>query len=257
MNRKIYHKSKFNDAQFIDKSKIDIFLSHDSYGVRESFSIEKIELDDLKLPDNAIVWLWCTSNYIENNYELGTVKKINLLKNVSIKEIKSNAPIYFRVNVFHSNNPKLLASSTNIQPRKSTEEEGTTPLLRVVVVDNLGDRLWELNCDKDEQPTLCVNNDPNINMAQKLRDDWLVRSLILPEAVSQVFTILSQEDFFDPGAEWHSNWNKFAKKLGIDFENNAFDDITREIKEAVGMWCNQLSIRNHVIRYFEEDHHEL
>ena len=253
MRNKIIHRSKIPDLILIDANRIDIFLEYSDDGKIQSFSIDKLDLDGLNLPENASIELICETRDEELYFPLGTIFNKQLIKRDLSKYDLNSLPL-FRIIVFIHGNPKLLASSDNFRAITKNGDLPCTSLLPVIVSENLEERLWKLEI-KDEGPQLLINSN-EVGMKQLLEDQILIKGLILPEIVSQILKYIIKKD--DDTRDWINNWKIFASKYGVEdfaqIDPNDDNEIEDTVDRIVKAWCQDISLCEEIINEKENNH---
>ena len=146
MRNNIVHCSKIPDLLSIDSNRVDIFLEYSPDNKIKSFSVAKLDLDGINLPPDAKIELVCETSLKELFYPLGTPSNKQLIQQMDLSEYNLSQKPKFRIIVFVPGNPKLLAATDNLRIRNSDEDSSSKSLLSVNCVDNLGERLWKLDC---------------------------------------------------------------------------------------------------------------
>ena len=254
MRNNIVHCSKIPDLLSIDSNRVDIFLEYSHDNKIKSFSVAKLDLDGINLPPDATIELVCETSLKEIFYPLGTPSNIQKIQ-VDLSEYKLSQKPKFRIIIFVPGNPKLLAATDNLRIRNSDEDSSSKSLLSVNCVDNLGERLWKLDCS-DSGAILNVNNNQEVNMVRLLEENILVRSMVLPEVIDQVLRYIIMESE-DTSRQWMQDWKVFAEQYGVDL----FDPSLKEDEDArnacidkiVMGWCQKLSLCERIIKFKETE----
>ena len=249
MKSKIIHRSNIPGLKSIDANRIDVFLDYAPDKTIKAFHVERVDLSGLDLPENASVVLFCETSLEENVHPLGSVSKFSPVRGDLSQYNLKFSPL-FRVIVFMDSDPKLLASSDNLRAKNLDENSGSLSLLHVRVASNLGNRLWKLEIG-DRWPELIVNNNPEINLVNKIQDNMLIRGLILPEAISQILKYIIKKP--DSDREWVKHWQTFVSTYGIDLEDapEDEDEIEEFVDNIVMKWCDDLSLCEKIISFEE------
>lgn len=238
------HTTNPTKIKRIDRSHIDLSVADK----RESFTVHKIGIETLELPEDFPVWLIARSGFTEERLLLGTAGKINLPKTGSLSSLDPIKPLQFRIIICDPDSKIIVASCEGITARNDTDETGSIPLLPVEQQE-LGERLWRLCADQGVAPVLYVNNDPDLGMVKKLRlgDDPIVRALILPEAIQQALEHVasSEED------EWRKPWLTFIAELGQpspdEFEEKDSSEIREWAMKVVDVWLKKNHFKKNIL----------
>lgn len=257
MRNNIVHCSKIPDLLSIDSNRVDIFLEYSPDNKIKSFSVAKLDLDGINLPPDAKIELVCETSLKEVFYPLGTPSGIQLIEHEDLSEYNLSQKPKFRVIVFVPGNPKLLAATDNLRIRNSDEDSSSKGLLSAIPADDLGERLWKL-IFSDDGPTLNVNNNQEVNMISLLKENILVRSMILPEVIDQVlrYIIMKTED---KSRQWIQDWMDFAAQYGVDLSDTRLSEDENEalrnesIDKIVREWCQKLSLCEQIIKFKETE----
>lgn len=254
MRNNIVHCSKIPDLLSIDSNRVDIFLEYFHDNKIKSFSVANLDLRGINLPPDATVELVCETSLKEIFYPLGTPSNIQKIQ-VDLSEYKLSQKPKFRIIVFVPGNPKLLAATDNVRIRNSDEDSSSKSLLSVNCVDNLGDRLWKLQIS-DSGVTLNVNSNQEVNMVRLLKENILVWSMVLPEAIDQVleYIIMKAED---TSRQWIQDWKVFAEQYAVDLFapdlKNDEEARSTSINKVVRGWCKSLSLCERIVAFNETE----
>ena len=254
MRNNIVHCSKIPDLLSIDSNRVDIFLEYSHDNKIKSFSVANLNLDGINLPPDAKIELVCETSLKELYYSLGTPSSKQLKEHVDLSEYKLSQKPKFRIIIFVPGNPKLLAATDNLRIRNSDEDSSSKGLLSAIPADDLGERLWKLNFS-DSGPTLNVNSNQEVNMISLLKENILVRSMVLPEVIDQVLRYIIKEE--DTSRQWMQDWKVFAEQYGVDLFDSSLkedEDVRNACIDKIVMgWCQKLSLCEQIINFKETE----
>jgi hypothetical protein len=207
----------------IARHEVGLIVHRDTAGRATSFALDRLDLDEHKLPADARIKLMVYTKTREQGLDLNTVAAPRLNTSHSF-DIDTGSPFHFRIIVREAGGPKILASCEGLRATEETEEAGRQHLLPVEPSDNLEERLWELRIEDDSEPVLYVNSDEELGMLARMRGDPIFQALILPQAVEQILVELVDHLGDDGG--WHGKWNRYLNDRNIDPPENTDEEAS-------------------------------
>ena len=225
----------------IDKSRVRLRLSRDAKGKIDGFSILKLDLDGLKLPEDAKVSLEAYEKYQRQRYDLGLVKD-NLIRDDLPFQTSDAAGLKFRLLIVPDGEYKLIASCEKLQADISSEESAKTIPLLPVDYDYDGPQLWKLRLEGDDRPVLMINGQAELGLRSKVesRDPELI-GLIIPQAINQCLWALIRNPASDDDdtESWQNIWNQFLIRQGVtDCPDDPLNEDNYDITKA---WCDEVT----------------
>lgn len=246
------HTTNPTGIKRIDRSDIDISVTH-SGDKREGFTLHRLEIEKVGLPENASLWMVAYAGFSEDRFFLGTIKEHRIPFSDRLDQIDDLKPLLFRIFICEPETQKIIASCEGLTVRKDTEEEGSVPILPVEQTD-LGERLWLLQAEGDMQPVLIVHNDPRLMMINKLGkdDESHYRALIIPEAISQALEHVARTD---TDADWRKAWVSFIVGLGKQLPDDELeqDAISEWANGVVEAWLKSNPVKSQILSFESND----
>lgn len=199
----------------------------------------KLDLSQTAYAPSASVFIEAYSGTITKRIDCGTVANLNAPKQVDLTSLQTGGSILFRIKIVNPEDGLILASGDRLRLVGEDEELNRKPLLSVRVDDTLGEEIWRLDVSANTSPVLILNSKVP-SLKNRLLEDPLIGGTILLPAVRKVLEVLLED--LD-GADWQSDWVKFAKNVYPDI------DIDQTIPEADrDMWIDDF------IKYFAASH---
>lgn len=222
----------------IDKSRVNIVLNRDHNQSIDSFSIRKLDLSDLDIPQDSVIFIIAYSNLFEKRTKIGKVSRPELIENIKI-ESNDGTRMVFRIIIREREGNLILASAEGIQGISDAEEPNRTSLLPLEYT-NLGEKLWEVKLAEGNKPHLLVNEDGDLGLRQKITDkDPLFYGSIVSQAFEAGLIYLALNPAPDEDESlWQNVWCRFIRDHGYD-EPPFIDDIS-DI-DSVYKWANVIS----------------
>jgi hypothetical protein len=213
-----------------------------------------INLDGLKLPDAANVFVEAYYKASYQRFDFGTVGKLSPPEKRVLDEVERGSAIFFRVKVVDQTEVegKLLAELDDIAGAEGGDESTSRYCILPVNFKDLGEQVWRLDFSGN-RPVLEVAN--FVGAEGFVRNDPLFFSLVYPEAVRQVLRhyLLDQEAEFEPTHETPEGmWALFVLSFFPDTPPTAAEDETGEgreewIESVVEAFCNKLQVKTKLL----------
>jgi hypothetical protein len=245
-------KRKFNytGRKKIPLENIKIILQRKNDLV-ESFSAE-INVKDLELPEDAIVFI---ETYFRTEllaFNFGTVKKIEAPDKTDLSHMGFSEHMRFRVIITDSKG-LILAMADKVKP---VNEKNSNCILPIKSTD-LGNQIWELDfSDEMDGPVLMLNKKINGIQNFAISNNQFVISVfpaILREIFMKIVFIDNIDDPEEPQTEWHKKWIDFSKntlkiesQLELNRDDNDFESekVTDWIDNVVEKFTDSITSKN-------------
>lgn len=240
----------YTDRIKIPRSRIDIALFKDNEG---KYFRAKINLDGLKFPATAKVFIEPNYKGVYQRFDFGTVEEYKEPPSTRLSELPETELVYFDISIVDESEKVglLLGKARGIPVSTNDLPNDRIPLLYVNPTD-LKNQFWRLTFDssEDNRPVLEINNRIP-ELYEMAKNDVKFISLVYPVAFRGVLTKMVDEGEFDYEEDhWVSQWLKFiGGVLGVkylpDIEN---DDgiLTSEqeewINECVNEYCKKFQL---------------
>lgn len=243
--------------QRISKQDIEIAVYRDEEGFAEKFAVNSLALDRYKLEDTCEVKLCAYTRSREQWVSLGKIGQLDLDTRHSFSLERSRPPL-FRLIVCESGKPDIIASREGIRANVETDEIGKQYLLPVEPADDLGEKLWEMRIDNDDNPVLYVNNDATIGMLNRIKSDPITFGLVLPQAVEQIafrlFKDMGTDDEGEDEEDWKARWRTYLQQRDLEFPNDPDDREGGEqwAREVAGIFANEHKMASKLRAHIEE-----
>lgn len=200
----------------IPRSRVDIALFKDNEG---KYFRAKIDLDGLKFPATAKVFIEPNYKGVYQRFDFGTVSELKEPVSTRISELPETELAYFDISVVDESEKVglLLGKARGIPVSTNDLPNDRIPLFFVNPID-LKHQLWKLSFDssEDNRPILEINNRiPELYEMTKSSAQFI--SLVYPIAFRGVLTRIIEEGEFDVEEDhWIAQWLKFIDSvLGI------------------------------------------
>ncbi len=234
----------------IPRNRIDIALFKDNEG---KYFHAKINLDGLKFPSAAKVFIEPNYKGVYQRFYFGTVGEIKEPLNTRLSELPETELAYFDISIVDESEQigLLLGKARGIPVSTNDSPNDRIPLLYVNPID-LKNQFWRLTFDssEDNRPVLEINNRIP-ELYEMAKNDIKFISLVYPVAFRGVLTkMIEGEDFDVEEDHWIAHWLRFIDGvLGIkylpDTESND-GNLTPEqegwINDCVNEYCKKLQL---------------
>jgi hypothetical protein len=225
------------------------------------FVVNKLDLNHLNLPSEARVYVEVYYRTELKRFDFGTAGSISNPSPCDLSGMAYPENLKFRILVVDPSDGKILAHARGISPKEPAEKK---PILLVEFSD-LENEIWRVEYEGDEgSPVLIINSRiPNIQNIAKQDAQFLI--YVYPQVIREVLTHMVFVDGIDsttePSTDWHGDWIKFVRQLGVDFPetlnkndgNFSEEDALRWINDTVTAFCNYYRNRfEEYIRKLEE-----
>jgi hypothetical protein len=236
----------YTDRRKIKRENVSINFIRQN-GAVVAFAVNKLDLNDLNLPHEARVYVEAYYRTELKRFDFGTAGNISHPSPCNLEGMAYPEHLKFRILVVDSSNGKLLACADRIAPE---EPAGEKTILEADFSRDLDNEIWRVEYDGEEgSPTLYINRKiPNIQNIAKQDAQFLI--YVYPQVIREVLTYMVFVDGVDsttePSTDWHGDWIKFIRQLGVDFpetlnkndENFSEEDALRWINDSVSAFCN-------------------
>jgi hypothetical protein len=205
--------------------------------------------------DSVIVFEAYTRTRVER-FELGTVAEAGaVLDERCTLETFSDAEmegIHFRVKIVDQSEKhgRIVAIADRLPRKISEKDDADRRSILGVDHDDLGDRLWKLDLEKDDIPYIIVNTALG-NVRELARDNDVFFGLVYPEAVRQiledVFLNEDGEDYADCNdtSDWRFLWSCFARSLTATEKVPKHEEARKGwIEQCVQAFCSRYNTLN-------------
>ena len=201
--------------QDIERSWVSITVRRNEEAKIDAFSLHKLDISQLELPNDAPVSLLAYSGFEELRVDLGTVGSLQLPKDVPLGSLDTSGLI-FRLFVTKPAGYAIIASLEGIRP-KEDDGEDRAPLLHIEYKP-LGERMWNLMLSGGLRPILQVNDNVELDLRSRIETrDVLIRGLIVPQAFEQALLYLVMNPVIDEDpARWQNVWTQYLQDRGIE-----------------------------------------
>jgi hypothetical protein len=262
MPNKIIRSINYTGRKKIPRDCIDINLKKDG-----SFNAG-INIENLKLSENAAVSMEAYDRFSLMHFDLGTVGNLKSIQNQNLDNIQRKDGIRFRIKItdIGTEHGKILAYYDNLH---TVEKENLECIIRVRS-DDLAEQIWNVEFD-DDGPLLNINNKlDTIGIRELVRKDPLFQSLVFPAILKEVLVkiLIIEKDYdLENHEDWKSRWIHFIckimhqdappelKKEGELLENS--EDIMNWINsEAIPEFCRYFGWREKFLRSLEGENDE-
>ncbi len=228
-------KLNYTGRQKIQRSKAQVDVFRNEVGERV-FDLQ-LNIDGLRLPGNARIYVEAYHRSGYQRFDFGTVKQIRSPLDRRLTRLSNSAIPLFRIKVVDTSatHGRILASVDKIRPQRVDNEPADSQTLLHVEFDDLGNRIWELDLEGD-WPTLRLNAEAE-EISLIASSDYRFLSLVYPEVVRQILTrILIQDDHTDPECndeDWPTLWLRLASALP------GMEPPPQEEKTKRGRWIEE------------------
>ena len=183
------------------------------------------DLDGLKLPGDARVFVEAYRSPLLRRFDFGTVAEPRVPANRSLADFPAPERVLFRVRVVSAGGTGgaadggksglVLAQADRISPKTAEEyEQYRVSLLPVEPDDDLGQQVWALHVDDAEGPVIKLNG--RLADHKQAARDPLFMGLVYPAAFRSVLerVLLADRHAADDDADdWRDRWLAFAARL--------------------------------------------
>lgn len=176
------------------------------------FDADLTRLYELKLPENARVFVEAYFERAYRRFDFGTISAITAPEDRSLEEIDFGGRMRFRVKVTDLSgvHGKLLASAEDIMPSLPRDDaRAREALLPVEPRIDMGQEVWRVNFDVGG-PYLEVNASID-GVMDLFRNNKVVAALVYPHALRTILTqvlLVNRTGLDDDG--WEGRWLRFG-----------------------------------------------
>lgn len=240
----------YTDRIKIPRHRVDIALFKDNDG---KYFRAKIDLDGLKFPATAKVFIEPNYKGVYQRFDFGTVGQFKEPASTRLSELPETELAYFDISIVDESEKVglLLGKARGIPVSTNDLPNDRIPLLPVNPTD-LKDQFWKLSFDSGEEnrPVLEINNRIP-DLYETAKNNYQFISLVYPIALRGVLAkIVSDGEFEMEEDHWINQWMKFINDiLGIKWlpaiESDA-GGLTPEqeewIDECVNEYCRKFQL---------------
>jgi len=227
----------YTDRKKIKRENVSINFIRQN-GAVVAFVVNKLDLNDLNLPPEARLYVEANYRTELKRFDFGTAGSISHPSPCDLRGMAYPENLKFRILVVDPSDGKLLAHADRISPEEPAEKK---PILPVEFSD-LGNEIWQVEYEGDEgSPILRINSRiPNIQNISKQDAQFLI--YVYPQVIREVLTHMVFVDGVDsttePSTDWHGDWLKFVRLLGVEIPETLNKDDENFGKEEALEWIN-------------------
>lgn len=241
---------KFNYTGRTRIEKSEALFSISDEGPNKSFDVI-FNLDIEDFPASAALYVEAYYKETRQRFSYGLVFEQKPPSNRLLDQIDLSGETQFRVIVVDESDAhgKILASGDGF--RAGAENKGNSESLIAVEVKDLGSEVWRVEIEADGTPELCIDRKIP-NAINKLSDDKLFQSLVLPAAFRQILMYFMWNGE-DDESEAKERWMEFAEKYGGKkpyLEDTS--DTLRWIDEVVSAFSSKFKFCEHALTILED-----
>lgn len=212
-----------------------------------------IELPDNGWPQDAVVVMEAMSagSPIVKRFGCGTLGNLTLPHDLTLDGF-TGQNVFFALKVIDQAEKigRLLGVAENIRPIETGKqtESGRRGILPVEPVSTLGQQLWQL--DFREHDVYLLVNDSVDGLAERMRSDPMIYSLVYPEVIRQILSraIDQNVDLEEDDDRWPFLWLSFGRNLHPDREKPPPSDDPESkddwIEQVVASFCSMHCLRD-------------
>jgi len=210
-------KFNYTGRKKIPRSNVLVYFE-DTTKVPHSFNAE-INLESLKLPGNAEVWMeaYDTSSYMR--FFFGQVADIHppASDQRRLTDIHSTDAVRFRIKVIDNSEKhgRILAWANGIATKGTQPETSQKNPLLPVIYRDLEQEIWRLEYHP-EGPFLAINQQLlDFGIRELVRTDNYFISMVYPSVIREILLriFLIEGVFETEGDSWENDWLKFATQI--------------------------------------------
>ena len=239
-------KLNYTGREKIKRENVSIHLSRQN-DTLVAFEITRLDLGEMNLPPDAIVYVEAYYRTELKRFELGTVSTIRCPFSCDLKGMAYTQNLKFRILVVEpSGERKILAHADRIAPEEPAERKSILP----VEFCDLGYEIWRVSYEGEEgSPILLINSRiPNIQNIAKQDPHFMM--FVYPAVMREILTHMVFVDGVD-SCEWHDDWLGFVslfrvpRPATLNKEDSNFEEenALKWINECVTTFCNTYSVK--------------
>lgn len=219
-----------NPTGLIDLDKKRIGIQIDSAQARLSFSLVRLELEDLRIPSDSKVVVIARKGNTEERVEIGSISAWNKGFH-ALPELGEEGSLVFRVLLLSPDSPRLIAAAEHVRPIGQGDSESFIALEPT----ELKELPWEIEVHEQEgRATIRFNREVFTSSAEAESNAFFM-SMILPEAIRSMARTVAQ----DPGVLAHDEWQPFKNWLAVHgVVDEPSEEGTAQERED---WCRQVA----------------
>ncbi|OPY76626.1 MAG: hypothetical protein A4E63_00013 [Syntrophorhabdus sp. PtaU1.Bin050] len=221
---RVQRRINYTGRKKIDRSMVQITLVKDK-GERLSFAAS-LDLSDLKLKNDAKVFIEPYHLSSRQRFDFGTVDSIRSPENTTLSEIDADMPVLFDIKVVDTDEAHgLLLAYGKARPSNDAVPSDREFLIRVKTM-NLQSIPWKICFYEDEKPELILNSQIPAAISQ-LKENPVFRALLLPAIIHQVYSYIFGVSDGGPGEDsWQQKWIDFGEKLAGQVKEDPEERLT-------------------------------
>lgn len=200
----------YTNRKRIDKKEVLFSFTEDQAETPEFNVLFKMDMS--AYPPDASVYVEAYHKETRQRFYFGKASRITPPEDRKLTQLDLSGSIQFRVLIVDESgkNGLLLASGTKLNA-KTDDDNDKSSLLSVKSVP-LGQIPWKVQMENGEPPILLLNNRIP-NSIEKMRNDQVFQSLILPAALKEILTFIlwNEDDQSDQAQKWFAFTNDFAE----------------------------------------------
>ena len=242
-------KRKFNytGRERIKRKRISFSVVRENETIT-SFILDRLDLDDLTLPENAKLYAEAYHRAELKRFDCGTCGNPRIPLAGDLRDL-SYPNLKFRILAVNTADGKILAHADRISPEAPAEKKSILP---VDLSRDLGNTVWRIEYVGDEgSPILYINRRiPNIENIARADPEFFINVYfaVIREILTHMVFLEGVDSVSDPGIDWHADWLKYTRHTGLNppdslnpEDENNFDKYAAVewINDAVETFCNQ------------------
>jgi len=257
---------KFNYTNRIKIKRSDLFISIDRSDRIPRINAD-LRIEKYNLPIDGVIYIEAYHRTKFERFYFGTVGNFTIPENRNLNSftIADLEDIRFRVKIVDERNAHgcILALAEGISPISEDKRNANRFSLLGVDLEDMGNRIWELDLEKPDTPWLKINSrlpDPY----KLLRNNETFFCMVYPEIVRQILThilvIIDDEyvleDFNGEDCDsWELCWLLFGHKLsGKKWPHkNKEEEVRKWIETCVENFCRSQRIMQRMLGVLEEN----
>ena len=214
----------------------------------------KFNLETAAYPENADLYVEAHHGETRQRFYFGKINNISPPANRKLNELDLTGPTKFRVMIVDPSGKHglLLASGDNFRGDADDKDENNkSSLLTVKTSPHLGQTTWKVEFDTGGIPELYLNN--RIPGAiQKMSEDPLFQSLVLPAALRQILMYLLWND--DEESEYSERWMTFASSFAENKpEDSDPEALTSWVEDVVAGFSTRFDLCDRLVNSERND----
>jgi hypothetical protein len=215
----------------------------------ESFTFGGVDLSGVygakTIKNNAKIVLEIRSKHEQQRVELGTIENPEKCQDVPFTILNRSSLSW---HLFIAENYEIRASNERVHPKDECIDEESMGLVLVEPVE-LGEAIWRVYPqDGIEEPKILINNDVELNLIARLKENSVYRAVIFQNAVEQIVRILANSPGDGAEGEWQEKWHNYFSANDMEEHPKEEDELDVDIEiwidrvvEKISVECSLLS----------------